>query len=709
MIPPSIILTNKTAIEASFIGHAMSELKTLRGLMSFQGLNENYRVISPYPGVLLEASKSFSVEAVRVTVNEAVYQREQQRRNLVKIATPHDGRFFVRVGAPTDVEVDSLGHTIRDDTRYYWIDFAANPSAPTVSDQIAFYVPGDKLWKYDDGDLSFYDNVRYMADDAFLQAVSLADYCKYNVVRSFDLSQEVETVLHSTRFVAGYNFLADAISIIYIPDIPIPAGGEVDINGISKSPVNRFIVDLESRTLCWHHALQRWPEIGTYHESTGSMAGDIIGIDCNSEGVWSVVDINTFNFNGSVASAYGVTGTGSDAVYEYQCATSDVVSLGRNSVVLSLPYRSEPVRLTFNPSSSNAILSCNAATTLATSKVVESGYEWYTTSTYSRESGSPESIPLTYSVNNTSSDSFDCSLFTYDLCPGDLSELVVEKSSYSETYQEWIELHVGVSVAGLPTAGYSYIINGKNGFVQKQESVECHIHYCIKSLNEGGICQDSGGARSATKTFSSFMYGSFGSIQNLRCPAQNISLLLGNRKIVDTTWQMQIVGPYGSTFPTWGECVAVWGQSAPWAGEEGVWSVATTQYPKKYPIVDPRTYFNLENMPISLPDMVSVINVSTQTWYVPAVGAVDETTDYDLCVIDGCPDTKTESGIVAVSILDDRWSDGSQGIVIAVKSNSSGETAIYHDGVDKLTDILAALARDGLLKAGEYLFDIGLI
>jgi len=55
MIPPKEILYHNSAAEASFLGYAHSQLATLRDSMAFQGLNEGYRKISPYTGVVVEA------------------------------------------------------------------------------------------------------------------------------------------------------------------------------------------------------------------------------------------------------------------------------------------------------------------------------------------------------------------------------------------------------------------------------------------------------------------------------------------------------------------------------------------------------------------------------------------------------------------------------------------------------------------------------
>lgn len=708
MIPPTIILANNSASEASFIGYAKSILAELKSSLAFQGLQQGNSEVSPNTGVLIEVAKHFSIETIRITVDENIYLQADKQKELKEIKNNLDNRFFVRVGSNDDIELDLAGHVIRDDTRYYWIDFFYNESAPVISDQIAFYEPGGMYSVVAAEDTVYYNEARSVSDETFLQAITMLDYMRYNVTRSFDLAvtNEQGEVIIKSRFVAGYNFLSVGDSIIYAPDIPVPSGGSTDLSGVSRNPPNRFVVDLESRTMAWYHVLQRWPEISTYRESTGSVSGIVCGIDIGNGNFWELNTLSTFNFNGAAAASYEIYGTGTNTVYEFQCVASDIAVINREAVTLTLPYRSEPADFVFDLGTAS-LVSCSPSTVINSTKLIAAGYEWYQTSTYSSRSGETESIPATYVVDFSNEYGFDCTLF--ETCPDDQKELVEAHSSYAETYQPWSERHINISLLGLEVSGFSKINSGENSFVNKNESIYCRIHYCTLGMNSGEIsCGNDGGIRSGGKSLSAFMYANFGSIQNVYAPAQNISLYLGKNDIVSTAWQLTITGPYGSTYETFAECQSAWTTSSPYQGE-GPWSVATTDWPQNYPIVDPRTYFNFSNLPISLPELASYTAASTQTWYVPAIADVDTIIDADLCVIDGCPDTKTQSGILQVSILDDRWSAGSQGIVISVKSSVSGESEIYHDGVGKLTAILTALARDNLLGAGENLFDIGLI
>jgi len=710
MIPPTIILTHNSAAEASFIGYAKSELEALKTSMSFQGLQQGSSEVSPTDGVLFELSKSFSTETIRITVDESVYLQDDKQKEFKEISTPLDNRFFVRVGAPSDIELDGLGHVIRDDTRYYWIDFFYNTEAPVVSDQIGFYEAGELYSVVETEDTISYDEARDVSDETFLQAITMLDYMRYNVTRSFDLAvtNEQGETTKTNRWVAGYNFLSVGDSIVYAPDIPFPSGGTSDIEGISRHPPNRFVVDLESRTMAWYHVLQRWPEVSTYRECTGSVSGRVVTVDPDNAGSWTVTALDSFSFTGFSASPYGITGTGSETVYEYQCVVADIVDLSRSEVVLNIPYKSEPALLSFDPETA-AIISCTGTSELEATKLIATGYEWYEASTYSRESGSQTTIPTTYTDDFNNAPSFSCESYAYDMCPVDVSELVEAHASYQEVYDIWSELHVGISVVGIDPAGWSSINHGENGFVAKQEAVYCRIYYCSVGLNTGVLtCGGNSGERYSSKNLSAYMYANFGTTKNVYAPSQNVSLYLGKRDFVGAVWQLSAQGPPGSTFATFEEAASAWTNPTPCIGE-GVWDAATTAFPQNYPVVDPRSYFNLTNMPISMPDLVSSISINVQAWYVPAPADVDTSTDYDICEIVDCPDTKTQSNIVQVSILDDRWSEGSQGIVIAVKSSDASETEIYHDGVAKLNAILTALVRDKLLGAGESLFDIGLI
>ena len=169
----------------------------------------------------------------------------------------------------------------------------------------------------------------------------------HNYVRSFDLTSVVGNKSVSARFVAGYHFLATGDSIIYTPEIPTVAGGDIDLaTGTSKNPPNRFFVDLESRTMCWYHVLQKWklPDIGppVHTESTGSVAGVIIGIDYDNG--WITSGSSLFSFSGDVADGL-ISNTGSDAILEPIGILSDISTLNRETVTFYTSYLSGTTRI----------------------------------------------------------------------------------------------------------------------------------------------------------------------------------------------------------------------------------------------------------------------------------------------------------------------------------------------------------------------------
>jgi len=68
MIPPTIIVTGDKKKGYEFKKFALNQLAILENLMSFQKLNEGFRTIKPYPGIVVECWSSFSQRVVAVHI-----------------------------------------------------------------------------------------------------------------------------------------------------------------------------------------------------------------------------------------------------------------------------------------------------------------------------------------------------------------------------------------------------------------------------------------------------------------------------------------------------------------------------------------------------------------------------------------------------------------------------------------------------------------
>lgn len=70
MIPPTIIVTGDKDKGYELKKFALQQLSILENLMSFQKLNEGFRVVEPYPnsGIVVECWSSFSIRVVKVHV-----------------------------------------------------------------------------------------------------------------------------------------------------------------------------------------------------------------------------------------------------------------------------------------------------------------------------------------------------------------------------------------------------------------------------------------------------------------------------------------------------------------------------------------------------------------------------------------------------------------------------------------------------------------
>ena len=702
MIPPKEILYHNSAAEASFLGYAHSQLATLRDSMAFQGLNEGYRKISPYTGVVVEAWKSFSLEGVTVSVDEEVYGKTPYERKLREEKTVLDNRFFVRIGEPSDIETDILGHVIRDDTRYYWIDFFA-----VTDNNISFYEPGEKYNEYEIDDTIYFEEARFVTDETFLQVVNFPDYMFHNYVRSFDLENTVGEEVVLARFVAGYHFLAVNDGIIFTPTIPTVAGGDVDLaTGTSKNPPNRFFVDLESRTMCWYHVLQKW-KVETppgRNETTGSMSGTVKGIDM-ADGEWSITACGDYSFSGDIADGV-VENIGSDSFLGPIGIASDIESLDRTTLKINLSYKCSPFRLTCSMASEVvSVESCASINDIYTVLVAADGYDWHQSATFTLESGAAatdgDGDTTSYSVNECVSGG---------ACPEEI-QLMEDSWSWGETSSAWSEAIMQTTFYGVSPCGFSQIVEGKNNGTYS-ENLEAYLHYCYPVL--GGYCNDGTYHTAYGRSMQGSTNGSFGTLYDITSPCQNVMLHVStSEKVIGVQINRHVYGNddgYPDIDTSLNVALAHWNTSNPlYQPSPSPFSICNQVYPKGYNLVDPAEFLSLENFPIPLNPLSFFSAGGSGQWYNDAAYSHDQTTDVDVCVIKDCPDTFTASELFSAVILDDRWSEGSQGIVIAVKSNATGETAIYHNGTNKLSDIMYALSRDGLLKTGEALFDIGLI
>jgi hypothetical protein len=89
MIPVKITVKGDTARGRELIGFAKAEMAKLERLMSFQGLKQGSRTVSPFPGVVVECWSRFSLQEIVVHVApggeqgaESVVVEEEKRECL---------------------------------------------------------------------------------------------------------------------------------------------------------------------------------------------------------------------------------------------------------------------------------------------------------------------------------------------------------------------------------------------------------------------------------------------------------------------------------------------------------------------------------------------------------------------------------------------------------------------------------------------------
>ncbi len=68
MIPVKIIVTGDITRGRELVGFAKAEMAKLERLMSFQGLQQGSRTVSPFPGVVVECWSKFSLQQIHVHV-----------------------------------------------------------------------------------------------------------------------------------------------------------------------------------------------------------------------------------------------------------------------------------------------------------------------------------------------------------------------------------------------------------------------------------------------------------------------------------------------------------------------------------------------------------------------------------------------------------------------------------------------------------------
>jgi len=638
---------------------------------------------------------------------------EQIAPEIINIETEVDNRFFVRVGNPaTDITIDEFGHVTSDDTRYYWIDFNAFPLA-AGSDKIGFYTPGEEL-ESEYGNILEKTIARDVTDSTFFECVNLPDYMFHSYVRSFDMSQTVEGVLKTDRFVAGYNYLTTGDNIIYLPEILPPTGGEIDGYDISKCPQNRFFVDIESRTMAWYHVLQEWwapPPLTPPHTlATGSMSGVIVGID-SQDGRWEKTFDTSFSLTGDSSSWYSVTTTGSDTIKEPIGILSDITALSRTAVKMNIPLYSTPIEFTAILDPSFLLTNCESIEIMETNACIATGYDIYPSASVTYSSGGgDEDIPLTEGFN----------YYTTTSCPGrdpcELSvyEILEDYWSYYETYGAWSENIIEMSIDGMEVVGWAVVVQGEeNG--QVVEGIWGAVHGCKEQF---GGCNNQTYEAGASRSMQGYVSGTFGSKYTVTMPLQNTTLLESTTKIVDEGIQVyrRVEGPEsGLDVTSLSTTLSNWNDDAPLDYNDTFTALSGVEYPRDYFIEDPANWFSCLNYyPFSLPEL-TLPAVPTNYWYGPTVTPETEVETNDICKIKDCAATFIASDIFSIVILDDRWSTGSQGLVVAVKSNNPNESAIYHGlteaNEDKTDYIITALIRDGILieDNGDQLLDIGLV
>lgn len=705
MISPIFKFTGDESAGKELMGIGHRRLNKLLHDMSFQKLDvhKDNPLVMPN-GVTIGCESNYGINEVRIHVPHGGGGDEGSSVTQVM-----DNRFFVRVGKTSDVTLDLLGHVVSDRTRYYWIDFAANPTASTISDQIAFYKPnGSKKKVKTIGSKAYYLKPRNVSKATFLNVVNFPDYMFHNYIRSFDFMRDPsDQQSKRDRFVAGYHFLASGNSIICTPNIPAPTGGDLEIDtGTSKNPPNRFFVDINTATMCWYHVLQEWKltEPITHTMATGSISGEIIGANISS-GKWVLTGASIFSFTGDIASSFSVVTTESDSLLEPVGAASDITKLTRTELWIDTSSFSTPVRIECSISEGVNAEICFGKADIETITCVNTGYNWYNSASYRRASGIREDVIETGWYNNYAVN--DCT--PGGACSEDF-EVWNEGASYTENRPPWEELSIGLSLFGINAAGYTDVVYGE-GRGTYTEAVSCIIHHCDPVL--GGGCVNASNSVSGSKTLIGSITGKYGNKIDAYIPCQNITILRSTDKNIENTIiTRSVTGPHNAAVDEsdMATAFAEWNRTQPLTlPAPSVFQYADTEYIKKYMVEDPANWLPLQYYPEDIPDLEFDITTSRNYWRKTATVNSTGTTNNDLCVIKDCPDTFTASELVSAVILDDRWSFGSQGQVIAVKSNMYGETAIYHDGVNKTQDIVTALIRDKIIRAGESLIDIGLI
>lgn len=706
MIPPRFIPKGDVPSAKGFYGMAMDQLAILNRQRTL-GLKDEIRRVAPFPGVeIVCISNRFGYQEVTVNVLAVPKDSVDETSRKKTSATQMDNRFFVRVGSLSDIVTDEYGHVIQDSTRYYWIDFFAHENAVPISNQIAFYSPGKTYLTNEAKDEIRYTVARTVSRETFLYVVDFPDYMFYNYIRAFDLVDGEKTA----RFVAGYHFLATGDSIIHAPEIPMAPGGMFDgETGGHKNPPNRFYVDTITRTMCWYHILQEWSiDQPTMTASTGSIAYEVIAVDVNSEtNAWTAIQLSSFALSGEVAVDYGISGASFYTPYEPVGIVSDITNISRDNISINIPFKMFP--LLVSVSISSEVTSCSRVNGLATLYAIAEGYQSYNAATVTFDSGDDEYVPYEDTHWWATYVPYDCtSNYTCPEGSGEPLEKWQEDSWYTEIYPAWSELHATLSINGIPPVKFTIMENGRDA-ATLTEVCSSLVHFCRAQL--GGPCTNASAHSSATKNLIGHVTGRFGSSHDAKVPMQNVVMLASTtRSSLGTRILRYIAGPaYGSDITSNLEsALGEWGVPDPlWHNRDTYKAVSDVPYPKAYPVEDPVNWFDLSNFPTTWPELK--YDPWTVSW------GSDEHIDYydlamvDKCYIRECLQEFTASKMASISILDDRWSVGSQGIVIVTKSSLLGESKIYHDGVDKTTAILDALVRDGLLQQGEYLFDVGLI
>jgi len=458
--------------------------------------------------------------------------------------------------------------------------------------------------------------------------------------------------------------------------------------------------------MCWYHVVQKWKEVEPviHTESTGSISGQVNGIDFTA-GIWTLTDTTLFSLTGEEADGLVET-TGSEAILEPVGITSDIKVLNRDNIEFYIPYQTTPIYISCTLSGGFSVDSCTLASEVLTTTATATGYDWYKTVQYESASGAANNIYTADTAITTHYDVVDCGALSP--CTEGNWEIHEEYTSYQELRSAWNETTVVLSLYGIDEAGCTDVDSG-NGNGQISESVYCLLHDCDITL---GGCADRGVQQGATRAMSGSISGMYGSTQDVIMPCQNVVMLDSTRDFIDSvTLARSVQGPDSELIDlsNMGAAFAEWGRSTPLTRPApAVQQYMTTSYPQGYTVEDPANWLPLEYFPAEVPAL-EFVSGTTDYWRKTSTHNLDSTTNNDLCVVKECPDTFTASELISVSILDDRWSEGSQGIVISVKSNAVGESAIYHNEVDKTDAIITALQRDGILGAGEYLFDIGLI